>query len=708
MRKLKKLILSNFEIGITNDLARNDKKLVKFLNFICFTWYIIILFFAATDYFWEENYLSILMVHTFQFCVLLCVQFLQHKHKYKASRVLFISVSLFQFFVFSNFILKSYLIEFFYILIPLFSLLFLKERWLHYLYLGLSVAAFMLPRYVIDLYDNNMFGDPTTFPILFVAIFLLVTYFKSLNIQNEAILEDKNKGILEDKALIESQKKELEEFQDFQHQFFINVAHEIRTPLTIVNGQANKLNRLVGGDEDFLEPIESIKYQSQKIQKIVTEVLDLSKMEAKSFQFKKTNNAIVSILSKIHFSFLPNFKEKNIDFLFVNHLKKDVLTFSDPIYLEMAINNIISNALKYTGQNGTVSILLKNENDEVVSISIEDNGVGISDQNIDKIFNRFYQEDTSINRAGGSGIGLSFSREVILNHNGTIQVKSKQDVGTTFHIELGIAGFQELEKIEQDIDKVDKATTNATPLNGADRSILIVDDQREMRDYLKSILNTFTIYEAENGKEALGLLGNVKPDLIITDYMMPEMNGYDFVLETKKIELDCPIVVLTARADVDGKLGFLRLGIDDYITKPFNEEELLIRIDYLLSNQKEKLKSIAEEEAATNPQEYAEENEFIEEVKGHIERNMASEIFGVVELADLLFITERTLYRRIKSHSGLTPNGLIREVKLSTARRLIEQGVATTVKDLADQLGYKNTSHFANLYEKRFGKRPLD
>jgi len=284
---MKSAIQRNINIGVHKDLSKNEEKLVKLLNFICLIWYCVTILFIVSDYFIVENYLGVVIGYVFQVLLFFLVQFLQSKRKYFAARFLFVSFSHLLVFVFCNAIIPGNFVDLFYILTPLFGLMFFKRRVIHYSLLVISILSFVVPNYIWHNYDPSLFSDPTTIPIFFISIFLLVTYFRNLNIKNEGRLNEQKDIVLKDKKLIENQKKELEDLHKFQNQFFVNIAHEIRTPLTIIKGNIHRLSQ----NEDQ-EVKDTLQFQSNKIQDIVKNVMDLAKMDTNNFSL---NNEKISI-----------------------------------------------------------------------------------------------------------------------------------------------------------------------------------------------------------------------------------------------------------------------------------------------------------------------------------------------------------------------------------------------------------------------------
>ena len=699
MNQLKKLL----NLGIHDGLTQNEQKLVKLLNLICVSWYGLIIAFVVLDAIFSSFYelWTNGIGHGAQFLMLMLVQYLHYKRKITAARLVFLISSMLQFFAFCNLILPGKLVEFYYLIILIFSLLFLHKRSYHLLFLFGTLAAFFIPNHLYHFYGKEMEGNHISIIFMFLSVYLLVNYFKTVNQDSEKLLEEQKNEALNDKHLIEKQKKELEDLHSYQNQFFVNVAHEIRTPLTIIKGNTSKLNKQFQSiDKETVETLQNIELQNEKIQEIVNSVLDLAKIDANTFVLEETEIEINQLVQQLYISFTSNFQNKGIAYHFIDNTTNPLSVKGDLKNLERAINNIILNALKYCEKDSEVTVDLFQETDSV-RIEINDTGIGIANDQLDKIFNRFYQVNNSVNRAGGSGIGLAFSKEIIQKHKGKITVKSTPDVSTCFTIELPTTPSTNhvATHVETPQDSTQK-TIVTEPTK--DQSILLVEDNTEMRSYLKSVLNAFTIHEATNGLEGLEVLKTQNIDFIITDYMMPQMDGYEFISAVKKEGYCTPILMLTARTDFEGKLNVLQLGIDDYITKPFEEAELLIRINNALQNHKNRTNYLAEEPLDES---VIIEGDFSLQLQEFIENNCKNNHFGIPDICDQFALSTSSLYRKVKCKTGLSPKEFITEVRLQKARKLLLENHHVTAKDLATEIGYTNYSHFSNIYFERFGKQ---
>ena len=429
-------------------------------------------------------------------------------------------------------------------------------------------------------------------------------------------------------------------------------------------------------------------------------------MEAADFKLNMKSVNLTELITRLYLNFEPLFQQKNIRFE-LKKRNKNYIVQADGLYLERALNNIVINALKYTDNDGAVSIELSRKQQEV-SIRVSDTGIGISKTDTNRIFNRFYQANNDINSAGGSGVGLAFSKEIITMHRGRLHVKSELNRGSNFTISLPLHDALSGAVVpEPQItpSRESKQEEVATPLK--DQVFLLVDDNAEMRSYLKSILREHQCLEAENGMEALELLKQQPVNLIITDYMMPKMNGLQFVTRLKAEDYQIPVLMLTARKDTESKLDVLRLGIDDYMTKPFEKEELLIRIRNALKNHTNRVDYVTEQQETTSDIDH-DPSGWMKDVQHYIERESANPNVKQVDIANHVHLSQSTLYRRIKLETGLSPNEFIVEVKLQKARRLIENNPKMLLKQLALEVGYLNSYYFSKLYYKRFGRNPKD
>lgn len=698
MKKIAKLYSNITNIGVTDKLSKLESKRVRLLNIFISNWFLIELVLITEDTLKKGISSFPVLVHTGSIIGLLATLFLQYKRKFMVARILFFSLILYSNFMFCNFAERGGYIEYFYIVVPVFLLLFTNNKYLLYSVFIISYLLFVIPIHVFPIYPEGTFGSPILILIQFIIFFFLVQYFKNANIKSEETLE--------------SQRKQLEELNEFQSQFFINVSHEIRTPLTLIKGEIDGLDAFKNTpyETESLVIKNRLNKQVNKIKTIVDDVLDLAKMKDANFKIYPTPFLINNLINKLYTSFEPLCNQKGISFT-IKKVNEECWVLSDTVFLERALNNIIVNAIKYTPKNGNISITLY-KNNEQVFIAVKDSGIGIAKKDIDLIYDRFYQAKNDINKAGGSGVGLAFSKEIIELHQGKLTVESKLDKGSTFIVMLPKASkINTKENLEETTvqNTYEESFTHKKVISSEvtkPYTILIVDDNFEMRAYLKSILNNYTCFEAENGKEALDILSKEKIDFIVTDYMMPVMNGLTLIENIKEKKINVPILMLTARTDSKSKLKVLRLGIDDYLNKPFEKEELLIRIQNALNNSINRTTFI--EENTIEKKELSQSNLWIKKVQKFINEQCSNPNMTQEDIAQHFNTSRSSLNRKIKAATGLTPNQLITEIKLQKARSIVEQNPSVLLKTLALEVGYLHSTHFSKIYKQRFGVLPLN
>lgn len=695
MGKIAKLYSDLINIGITDELSKLEIKRVRLLNIFISNWFLIELVLITEDYLSKKDPSLQVFIHSGSIIGLLITLFLQYKRKFLSARILFFSLILYSNFMFCNFAERGGYIEYFYIVVPVFLLLFTNNKYLLYSVFIISYLLFVIPIHVFPIYPEGTFGSPILILIQFIIFFFLVQYFKKANIKSEEILEN--------------QRKQLEELNEFQSQFFINISHEIRTPLTLIKGEIDQLDVFENTPYEKQSFVikNRLNKQVNKIKTIVDDVLDLAKMKDANFKIHPTPYLINNLIDRLYTSFEPLCNQKDIVFT-VKEEKEEYWVLSDTIFLERALNNIIINAIKYTPKKGSITIFLSKLNGQV-TISIKDSGIGIAKKDIELIYNRFYQVKNDINKAGGSGVGLAFSKEIIELHKGSLTVESELHKGSNFTITLPET-LKSNKKTKSEVSVYKEfsqfSSYNTKQLSSGHYKVLIVDDNFEMRAYLKSILNKYTCFEAENGKEALNILSKEKIDFVVTDYMMPVMNGLTLIENIKEKKINIPTLMLTARTDSKSKLKVLRLGIDDYLNKPFEREELLIRIQNALDNSINRTNFIKEN--IIEKKELSQNSLWIKKVQEFINKQCSNPNMTQEDIAQHFNTSRSSLNRKIKAATGLTPNQFITEIKLLKARSIVEQTPTVLLKTLALEVGYLHTTHFSKIYKQRFGVLPLN
>jgi signal transduction histidine kinase/DNA-binding response OmpR family regulator len=544
--------------------------------------------------------------------------------------------------------------------------------------------------------------------VLMGAVIIAVIAYRRMRSQN-AVLNQQNKKI-------EDQAQQLQEAAKIKSRFFANVSHELRTPVTLLNGML-ELMRENPSRNGTSKKLDIALISSRRLQGMLNEVLDLSRIEAGELKLSRKHKELFPLLSRIVLAF-ESLAVRNNTRLEYNADAIAGLTIDiDEDKFEKVINNLLHNAIKFNRDGGWIRVTA-NCTETSVLIQVADSGVGIPDKELPFVFDRFYQTaSTDKLSSQGIGIGLSLVREFTELHGGEVTVVSRVNEGSCFIVRLPIGSsdpdsYRDAsgEPVE---DLVEMPEVNFN-FFARQPKILIVEDNDEMRFYLKEILGEHVaIAEARHGGEALTWLQSNMPDLIISDVMMPEMDGPEFLMHLKRSTAyrGIPVVMLTARASEEDLLHGLSLGVDDYIIKPFNARELKIRIHNLITNQeirREWNQKPVEADELTVPTGSAEDELFMDKVRAFVEEHAGNTALGIGDLCNHLAMSERQLYRKAATLTGMTPAQLIKEVKMKIAYRLLLERKVAKVADLAKRVGFENISYFSRQFEERFGRRPTE
>lgn len=549
----------------------------------------------------------------------------------------------------------------------------------------------------------------------------------------EQIVQERTAKIEKDKKVIEQQAEDLKALDKLKSRFFANISHELRTPLTLILGPLSYLKEKPL-DQETQQTLNTIEQNGKSLLSLVEEVLDLSKLDANKLQLDEETIHFNSFIQRICFAFNSQALYQKINYKLNSTVDETAHFFLDVSKFEKIINNLLSNALKFTPAGGTVSIHVAHQN-EHLTIQVKDSGQGISKNDLPLIFNRFFQS-TETNRPaqGGTGVGLALVKELIEFLNGNIHVESTVGQGTVFYIKLPIrlapAPVVEMQPIENNVIKTKTTRPSKTAENTNTTTILLVEDNSEMQKFVHHLLSKdYNVLTANNGAVALEILqqkaASIK--LIISDVMMPVMDGFEFLQQVKASNSwrHIPMMMLTARAAEQDKFTALSAGVDDYILKPFSSQELKTRVRNLVENNNARLDWILEQEkgnlspptkvsTATKPKVQAKktvqvsqtEKVWLVKLERLVKEELDNEELSVSLLATALGISRRSLETKIKKLTGLTPLKYIQEIRLQTARFLLESGEVDRVADACYQTGFKNPHYFSQLFTKRFGKSP--
>jgi signal transduction histidine kinase/DNA-binding response OmpR family regulator len=537
--------------------------------------------------------------------------------------------------------------------------------------------------------------------------------------------------------IIGKKNQQLKELNLARSRLFANISHEFRTPLTLILGVVYQtLENEVHIDPEMRKNLETIKRNSFVLKSLTDDFQDLLKLEANKLMLKQQTFELSSVFENIVAKFDFLIAEKSINFNFNFKPLEGVYADIDKNKIDKVLNNLLSNAFKYTPYEGTVNFHVLLENN-YLKVLLEDSGIGISEQDLPFIFDRYFQtNDLNKPLEGGSGVGLSLVKELVELMQGEIIIESRLGKGTmvSLRIPVTLNSFENFELANAPLQTAQTIYNNTVSVlidskeidTAKEYTILLVEDNFEMQDYIISVLNDkYTILKAENGKVALEKLQRNNIDLIISDVMMPIMNGFTLLECVKKDSktYNIPFIILTALSSSDQKLRALTTGVDDYLTKPFLPAELRARVHNLVTRYR-KSKQVENEvpissvwvendgpetgakEAVENRYDSEEDLELIRKITEIVEANLENDDFNLGSLTKQIHLGERQLRRKIKMITGLTPKQFQQEIKLKKAQQLLESKAYGSIKAVAMSTGFSNTTRFVNMFEKRFGRKP--
>jgi signal transduction histidine kinase/DNA-binding response OmpR family regulator len=550
----------------------------------------------------------------------------------------------------------------------------------------------------------------------FFFVFFLGRIFRNTEL-NKTLTEQRLKFNIE-------QNEKLKELDNLKTQFFTNISHELRTPLTLLIAPVQEL--LIKYPTDTLLPL--IHRNAQRLLTLINQLLDISKLEAGQMKIEIRQNNVSKYLNILVGSFASLAESKGIKFQIVQN-KQDVEGYIDEDKIEKIITNLLSNAFKFTPEGGEVKVEIHFSDDlKSLRITTTDTGIGISEEKLSKIFDRFYQVDASANRNyEGTGIGLALVKELVGVLKGNITVESQKSRGTTFTLTCPI----DYETWKNDIVQATKKTSEASDKILIDSEVtllpyaseistegedvlLIVDDNPDIRTYIRSIFeSSYQIIEAVNGKEGIQKAQETTPNLIISDLMMPQMDGFEFCKYLKSNELTShiPVIMLTAKANVESRIEGLELGADDYLVKPFNAKEIQVRVKNLLEKQEILRQYFNGKTAEIKPVEVIRirpiEAQFLQKAKSIIEKHLSENTFGIEQFCEELNMSSKQLLRKLKALTNQTTVEFIRDYRLQKASEMLEQG-EDSVSDVAFAVGIESLSYFTKTFQEKFGHLPSE
>ncbi len=543
-------------------------------------------------------------------------------------------------------------------------------------------------------------------------------------LQTKAIREQ-NIQLAEQSEELKINAEQLKALDKVKSNFFVNISHEFRTPLSLILSPLEKYIDEKETRDIRLTELERMHRNAKRLQQLINQLLDLAKLESGGMKLNFQRSDFIYFLRVLTSSFESLAESRNIQFE-LSIQGNAYETFFDHDKVETVLYNLLSNAFKFTPDGGRISlhVTLPSENsDDLVTISISDTGPGIPANEIDKIFDRFYQVDSSSSREfEGSGIGLSLVKELVQLVNGTIRVDSSEGQGSTFRVQLPLKRVPEQQvTVEQNFavpENQSVETISTTELNVllenenevADALILVVEDNADLRSFLiENLERDYHIIVAENGSQGFDKALELIPDLILSDMMMPVMDGFTLCTKIREDERTShiPFILLTARTSIENKLEGLELGADEYLTKPFHIKELKVRIRNLLDQRKNLRKSFSREVTVQpkNISVTSVDERFLNHALEIMEAHLTDQQFSVERFAEEIGMSRKNLLRKIKALTDKSVNEFIRNFRLQRAAQLLA-GKSGTVSEIAYQVGFNNLSYFSKCFKELFGVLP--
>lgn len=558
------------------------------------------------------------------------------------------------------------------------------------------------------------------FLVVVFSVILIIVYRKRQNAKRMLLSEQlKNKKIEAERLL---------ELDHLKSRFFANIAHEFRTPLTLITGPVENLLEEVR-NKYYKDQLTLVKKNASRLLRLINQLLDLSKLESGITKLELSKQDFISFIKGITFSFQSLADEKDIRLEIHSDIDSRLMDF-DRDKLEKIMYNLLSNAFKFTPQLGKISVVLdkiKKEEKDWMRVKISDTGVGIPGKDLPMIFNRFYQSDNAQTRnVEGSGIGLALTKELVELHGGEIMAESVLGISTSIYFTLPIKNQETVEisfteETNLVISEIDDLIVNA-PLSERPEAllgmiekseiVLVIEDNAEVRNFIRSSLSgAYQILEASNGDEGLLIAKEQVPDIIISDVMMPGKDGYETCRLLKQDEKTShiPVILLTAKSGIESKLEGLETGADDYLSKPFNTRELLVRIKNLLTSRKklrEKYLDIVLENKA-NEKVAPIEDAFLTRIREIVESHLDDELFSIEDLSREVGMSRTQVHRKLKALTNQSASQFMRMVRLHHAKSLLKKG-RYNVSEVAYKVGFNSSTYFSTCYAEFYGYAPSE
>ncbi len=561
-----------------------------------------------------------------------------------------------------------------------------------------------------------------------IATLILIIRLRTASLSNRTKLlakevDDRTREIKEHEQLIQHQADHLEELLQIKEKLFTNVSHEFRTPLTLILGP---IGRLLEGERDphRASQLQVIKHNGQRLLRLVDQLLGLSRLSSEEPRTRAAQ-PLRPLVQSIVSSFQALVDDKKIQLEFME--SDDLWVNCAPDALEKILLNLLSNAVKYTPSGGRISVCIKPQGEQLVELTVSDTGIGIPEEHQSSVFDRFHRVDGAGEAIPGAGLGLAVVKELAEAHGGTVDLVSATGKGTIFTVTLprhhtevkgaadtnepvaSYAAALEVDALSEPVPVLDRTVNNSVD---AKASILIIEDNREMQNYLVSLLSgTYQCLVACDGELGIEAAVDHVPDLVICDVMLPKADGYEVSqrLKTDERTSHVPIVMLTARGDHESRLKGLHERVDDYLTKPFDDKELLLRISNILSIRdvlRRRYSGQLYVNSNSGSQLAEKEQRFLDKLQTVLKRHHTDPDFRIQQMSGEMTMSDRQLQRKLKAVIDHSPVEYLRAYRLKRAVEKLETGMPVGL--VADDVGFSSPAYFSSCFKAQFGATPSE
>lgn len=516
---------------------------------------------------------------------------------------------------------------------------------------------------------------------------------------------------------------------------FTNISHELLTPLTVLSASVERLRQQ---EPRFATDYALMELNIERMVRLLQQILETSKSQAGELKLLVSRGDVMQYISQTALCLQPLMAQRGLDFT-IQCMPKSMMGWIDTDKLDKIIYNLLSNAAKYTSQPGKVCLQVQtNKNYDHVIIRVQDTGIGIPPERMKRLFQRFYDGDYRQMKTTGTGLGLALTRDLVYLHGGQISCDSKEGEGTTFTVTLPInkeafsaSQVDENHQIDLDtphaaiLDMVQQLPTGEAvpatpaPIDQADDDsyrILLVEDNIELLMLMQTLLmGKYKVLTAQNGRQALKVIEANELDLVISDVMMPEMDGNELTrqLKTDPNMSHLPVILLTARTQEEDRRQSMLIGADDYITKPFKMGDLELRINNIIENRKRirreyKAQTVEESRLKASAASPSPDDEFLHRAIDCARAHLSDSDFDRDAFASEMGASASTLYNKLRSLTGLNVSAFIRDIRMKEAKRLAQTQPDLRVSDLAYKVGFKDPKYFSTCFKKEFGLQPSE